>query len=42
MSGFAFFRFMSENMLTSEKQPDTVEVTEDVLQGKGIKCDKIE
>jgi hypothetical protein len=38
MSEFAFFRFMSNNMLTTEEQQH-----EDVLRVKGIECDsKIE
>ena len=34
MSEFAFFRFMSNNMLTTEEQQH-----EDVLRVKGIECD---
>jgi ribosomal protein S13 len=42
MSGFAFFRFMSNTMLTSEEQQHKDEViafTEDILRAKGIECD---
>ena len=42
MSEFAFFRFMSGNMLTVEEQQhkdDMVSLTEQVLDAKGIECD---
>lgn len=42
MSEFAFFRFMSNSMLTTEEQQHKDEIiafTEDVLQAKGIECD---
>lgn len=42
MSEFAFFRFKSANMLTSEEERhkrEIVELTEQVLDAKGIECD---
>jgi hypothetical protein len=42
MSEFAYFRFMSSNMLTVEEQQHKGEVimlTEQVLDAKGIECD---
>ena len=42
MSEFAFFRFMSSNMLTVEEQQhkdEIVSLTEQVLDAKGIECD---
>jgi hypothetical protein len=42
MSEFAFFRFMSSNMLTIEEQQhkdEIVSLTEHVLDAKGIECD---
>ena len=42
MSEFAFFRFMSNSMLTTEEQQHKDEViafTEDILRAKGIECD---
>jgi hypothetical protein len=42
MSEFAFFRFMSNYMLTIEEQQHKDEIiafTEEVLQAKGIECD---
>jgi ribosomal protein S13 len=42
MSEFAFFRFLSTNMLTSEEEKhkqEMVELTEEVLDAKGIECD---
>jgi hypothetical protein len=42
MSEFAFFRFRSLNMLTQEEQErkeEIIQLTEDVLQAKGIECD---
>ena len=42
MSEFAFFRFMSYNMLTQEEQENKEEIinlTEEVLDSKGLECD---
>jgi ribosomal protein S13 len=42
MSEFAFFRFMTSNMLTMEEQQhkdEIVSLTEQVLDAKGIECD---
>ena len=42
MSEFAFFRFRSHNMLTKEEEEhkeEIVQLTEEVLQAKGIQCD---
>jgi hypothetical protein len=42
MSEFAFFRFRSHNMLTQEEQEhkeEIIQLTEEVLQAKGIQCD---
>ena len=42
MSEFAFFRFRSNNMLTKEEEEhkeEVVQLTEEVLQAKGIQCD---
>jgi hypothetical protein len=42
MSEFAFFHFMSGNMLTVEEQQhkdEMVSLTEQVLDAKGIECD---
>jgi hypothetical protein len=42
MSEFAYFRFMSYNMLTVEEQQHREEIitlTEQVLDSKGIECD---
>ena len=42
MSEFAYFRYMSNNMLTKEEQEHKEEIvafTEDVLQARGIECD---
>jgi hypothetical protein len=42
MSEFAFFRFMSYNMLTVEEQQhreEIVALTERVLDAKGLECD---
>ena len=42
MSEFAFFRFSSHNMLTKEEQEhkeEIIQLTEEVLQAKGIQCD---
>jgi hypothetical protein len=43
MSGFALFRFSSNKMLIKgeeeEHKEEIVQLTEDVLQTKGIQCD---
>jgi tetrahydromethanopterin S-methyltransferase subunit A len=42
MSDFAFFRFMSGNMLTKEEQAhkdEIIELTEEILHAKGLQCD---
>jgi hypothetical protein len=42
MSEFAYFRFMSNNMLTIEEQQhkdEIITLTEQVLDAKGIQCD---
>ncbi|MGH9926203.1 MAG: hypothetical protein ACRD5B_12590 [Nitrososphaeraceae archaeon] len=42
MSEFAYFRFMSKNMLTIEEQQhkdEIITLTEQVLDAKGIECD---
>jgi hypothetical protein len=42
MSKFAYFRYMSNNMLTKEEKEHKEEIiafTEDVLQARGIECD---
>ncbi len=42
MSEFAYFRFMSYNMLTVEEQQhkdEIITLTEQVLDAKGIECD---
>ena len=42
MSDFAFFRFMSGNMLTKEEQEhkdEITELTEEILHAKGLQCD---
>ena len=42
MSEFAFFRFRSHNMLTIEEEQhkdEIVELTEEVLDTKGMECD---
>ncbi len=42
MSEFAYFRFMSNNMLTFEEQQhkdEIITLTEQVLDAKGIECD---
>jgi rubrerythrin len=41
MSEFAYFRFMSSNMLTVEEQQhkdEIISLTEQVLDAKGIEC----
>jgi hypothetical protein len=42
MSEFAFFRFMTYNMLTIEEQQhkdEIISLTEEVLDARGIECD---
>jgi ribosomal protein S13 len=42
MSEFAFFRFMTYNLLTKEEQQhkdEIVSLTEQVLDARGIECD---
>ncbi len=42
MSEFAYFRFMSNNMLTVEEQQhkdEIITLTEQVLDAKGLECD---
>ena len=42
MSDFAFFRFMSNSMLTEEEKEhkeEIIQLTEEILQAKGIQCD---
>ena len=42
MSEFAFFRFMSLNLLSQEERknkPEIVAITENVLDAEGIECD---
>jgi hypothetical protein len=42
MSEFAFFRFMSLNLLTQEEKDNKAEVisvTEEVLEAQGMECD---
>ncbi|MFL6338556.1 MAG: hypothetical protein ACJ718_05550 [Nitrososphaeraceae archaeon] len=42
MSEFAFFRFRSNNMLSIEEEQhkdEIIELTEEVLESKGIECD---
>ena len=42
MSEFAYFRFMSYNMLTVEEQhhrEEIIALTEQVLDAKGLECD---
>jgi hypothetical protein len=42
MSEFAYFRYMSNNMLTKEEEEHKEEIiafTEDALQARGIECD---
>jgi hypothetical protein len=42
MSDFAFFRFMSNNILTEEEKEhkeEIIQLTEEILQAKGIQCD---
>lgn len=42
MSEFAFFRFVSLNLLTQEEKvnkSEIISITEEVLDAKGIECD---
>ena len=42
MSEFAFFRFMSNSMLTQEEvqhKDEIIQLTEEVLDAKGLECD---
>lgn len=42
MSEFAFFRFLSYNLLTQEEQEkkeEIISLTEEVLDAKGLECD---
>ena len=42
MSEFAFFRFLSMNLLTEEEKtskPEIISLTEQVLDAEGIECD---
>ena len=42
MSDFAYFRFLSYNLLTEEEKKDKEEIiaiTEEVLDAKGMECD---
>lgn len=42
MSEFAFFRFMSDRMLTREEEQhknEIIQLTEEVLDAKGLECD---
>jgi sulfur transfer complex TusBCD TusB component (DsrH family) len=41
MSEFAYFRYMSNNMLTKEEEhkEEIIALNEDVLQARGIECD---
>ncbi len=42
MSEFAFFRFMSNKMLTREEEQhknEIIQLTEEVLDAKGLECD---
>jgi RNA-splicing ligase RtcB len=43
LSDFAFMRFMSNNMLTTEEsqhKDEIVDLTEQVLDAKGLECDE--
>jgi hypothetical protein len=43
MSDFAFMRFMSNNLLTQEEsqhKDEIINLTEQVLDAKGLKCDE--
>jgi hypothetical protein len=42
MSDFAYFRFLSQNLLTDEEKKDKDEIiaiAEEVLDAKGLECD---
>lgn len=42
MSDFAFFRFLSNNWLTElekNSKDEVIQITEEVLESKGIECD---
>jgi hypothetical protein len=42
MSDFAYFRFLSYNLLTDDEKKDKGEIiaiTEEVLEAKGLECD---
>jgi len=42
MSDFAYFRFLSHNLLTDDEKKDKDEIiaiTEEVLDAKGLQCD---
>jgi hypothetical protein len=42
MSDFAYFRFLSHNLLTEEERKskeEIIAITEEVLDAKGIECD---
>jgi ElaB/YqjD/DUF883 family membrane-anchored ribosome-binding protein len=42
MSEFAFFRFLSNNWLTElekKRKDELIQITEEVLESKGIECD---
>jgi hypothetical protein len=44
MSDFAFMRFMSNNLLTTEEsqhKDEIINLTEQVLDAKGLECDAI-
>jgi hypothetical protein len=43
MSDFAFMRFMSNNLLTTEEsqhKDEIIDLTEQVLDAKGLECDE--
>ena len=43
LSDFAFMRFMSNNMLTTEEsqhKDEIIDLTEQVLDAKGLECDE--
>jgi hypothetical protein len=42
MSDFAFMRFMSNNLLTTEEsqhKDEIIDLTEEVLHARGLECD---
>ena len=42
MSDFAYFRFLSHNLLTDDEKKDKdeiISITEEVLDAKGLECD---